>query len=161
MKAADEIFYSGSYSQNVIDLQAFDEAHAFGKSIKPDWFNKGKEPKSLPGKNKGLYLMLDAHSDKLASGSVDTDFQGFIGLIHSSGSFPLVSQFGFQIAAGSNNMVAVSAMKIDANENIRSIEVERRKCRFPGTNFKTCLYHFHTINTFVIAIYMQYRIDIV
>ncbi len=46
--------------------------------------------------------MLDGHSNKLASGSVDTDFQGFIGLIHSSGSFPLVSQYGFQITPGVN-----------------------------------------------------------
>ncbi len=123
---------TGLYSQNLIKLQTYDEEHAFGNSKKPDWFIEGNEPKSLPGRHKGLYLMLDAHSDKLASGSVDTDFQGFIGLIHNSGSFPLVSQFGFQISPGSNNMVALSAMKVDANVNIRSVEVKRRKCRFPG-----------------------------
>ena len=41
----------------------------------------------------------------------------------------------FKLTVGSNNMVALSAMKIDANKNIRSVEVERRKCRFPGVNF--------------------------
>ncbi len=75
---------------------------AFGSSTKPDWYTSSQEPKSCPGRKRGLFLILDAHSDKLAKGSVDTDFQGFSGLIHSSDSFPLVSKYGFQIRPGVN-----------------------------------------------------------
>ena len=49
------------------------------------------------GINKGLYVMLDAHSDLFATGSSDSDFTGFTGLIDSGGSYPLVLQNGFQI----------------------------------------------------------------
>jgi len=46
-----------------------------------------------------------------------------------------VHKMMFKLTVGSNNMVALSAMKIDANKNIRSVELERRKCRFPGISF--------------------------
>ena len=107
---------------------------AFGSSNKPDWYTSSKEPRSSPGRTKGLSLILDAHSDKLASGSVDGDFQGFTGLIHSSESFPLVSEYGFQIRPGSNNLVAMSAVKIEANQNIRRILPIERNCLFPDEN---------------------------
>ncbi len=107
---------------------------SFGSSTKPDWYTSSQEPKSSPGRKKGLFLVLDAHSDKLASGSVDADFQGFTGLIHSSDSFPLVSEYGFQISPGSNNLVAMSAVKINAHPNIRSLKPHKRNCRFPDEN---------------------------
>ncbi len=50
--------------------------------------------------NKGLIVMLDAHNDLMAGGSVETDFEGFTGLIDSSGSYPMLSQKGFQIKPG-------------------------------------------------------------
>ena len=131
MKAADEIFNAQTYSKRIDELQKFDESHSFGNSKKPDWYSNANEPQSLSGKNKGLFLMLDAHSNILTSGSVDNDLQGFVGLVHNRGSFPLVAKSGFQIRPGSNNMVALSAVMVNASENIRSIEPERRNCRFP------------------------------
>jgi len=131
MKAADEIFNAKIYTKLINELQKFDEDHSFGESKKPEWYTNANEPKSLPGKNKGLFLMLDAHSDLLTRGSVDSDFQGFIGLVHNRGSFPLVSRYGFQIKPGSNNLVALSAVMVNASENIRSIDPGRRNCKFP------------------------------
>jgi hypothetical protein len=49
------------------------------------------------GINKGLTLTLDAHNDLLSDGSVDSDFEGFIGLISDRESFPITSDNGFLI----------------------------------------------------------------
>jgi hypothetical protein len=52
------------------------------------------------GKQKGLVLMLDAHSDVLSPGSVDNDFEGFTGLISPQNTFPMMGYNGFRIKPG-------------------------------------------------------------
>jgi hypothetical protein len=59
-----------------------------------------EEPTTVPGRNKGLVLMLDAHSDQLSPGSVDSDFRGFSAVVGPSNSFPLMSQDGLPIILG-------------------------------------------------------------
>ena len=39
--------------------------------------------RSQQGVDKGLTLMLDAHTDQLAPSSIHDDFQGFLALIHN------------------------------------------------------------------------------
>ncbi len=58
------------------------------------------EPTSEVGKKKGLVVLLDAHSDILSPGSVDSDFEGFTGLVDLTNSFPLVGTNGFEIKPG-------------------------------------------------------------
>jgi len=112
MKSAEEIFQGKSYSNMIQSLQNDDKNNAFKNSTLPDWYVVSNEPKTQSGLKKGLSVMLDAHSDIFATGSSDTDFQGFTVLIDSSGSYPLISQNGFQIRSGHNNMVALSATKV-------------------------------------------------
>ncbi len=52
-----------------------DRNRSFGNPDVPSWYSKGKEPVPHQGVNKGLTLVLDAHSDKLAVSSVLEDFQ--------------------------------------------------------------------------------------
>ena len=73
---------------------------SFTESTKPSWHKNANEPKTLPGQNKGLVLVIDSHSDLFSAGSLDVDYDSFIGLIRPSGSFPLMSQEGFQIKPG-------------------------------------------------------------
>jgi hypothetical protein len=42
-------------------------------------------------------LILDAHNDLLSDGSVDSDFEGFTGLISNRESFPITYDSGFLI----------------------------------------------------------------
>ena len=100
MKAADDIFKGEKYPQLVKSLQEWDNNHSIVDSTIPDEFENGNDLKASPGRNKGLMVVLDGHSDKLESGSVDEDFQGFMGFIGSSDSFPLMSQEGFEILSG-------------------------------------------------------------
>ncbi len=54
-----------------------DRNRSFGNPDVPSWYSKEKEPVPHQGVNKGLTLVLDAHSDKLAVSSVLEDFQVF------------------------------------------------------------------------------------
>jgi len=71
-------------------------------STVPNWYKNDGEPITQAGLNKGLTVMLDAHSDIWSSASVDSDFEGFTGLIDRIGSYPLMLQNGFQIRTGVN-----------------------------------------------------------
>ncbi len=68
----------------------------------PKYYVDKKEPKTLPGRSKGLVLVLDAHTDMFSAGSVESDFDGFAGYIGGNATFPLFSQGGFEIRPGTN-----------------------------------------------------------
>ena len=140
MKAADQIFKGTEFPQLVKSLQNSDKNLSFTDSTLPKYYVDNKEPKTLPGRIKGLLLILDAHSNMFSSGSVDSDFEGFTGYIGGNASFPLLSQGGFEIRPGHNNLVALSASKIDAEEELRGLSEEDRKCRFPDENSNMTLY---------------------
>ena len=81
-------------------LDSQDKSNAFTNSELPKSYIDNGEPKVQPGQNKGLYLMLDAHSDLYSASSVDSDNEGFIGLIHPKGAFPFTMLEGFKIRPG-------------------------------------------------------------
>jgi hypothetical protein len=58
--------------------------------------------KAEAGRNEGLFVVLDAHSDQIGGVSVNSDFEGFTGFIDKRGSYPMPSLRGFQIRPGSS-----------------------------------------------------------
>jgi len=130
MKAANEIFMDSQYSALVKSLQFRDQNTSFEDSTLPDWFINKNEPRTQPGRNMGLKVVLDAHSNVLESLSISRDFEGFTGLVTNPGSFPLTELKGFEIRPGHNNRVAVSAVMIDADDSLRELEPDTRKCLF-------------------------------
>ena len=80
---------------------------------------------------KGLQLVLDAHSDQISGGTVSEDFNGFYAVIDSSYKFPTVMMKTVLIRAGHNNFVSMSATKITSND-IKHIDPKYRKCYFSG-----------------------------
>jgi len=134
MKAANEIFRGISYPAVVKNLQEWDKNNSFSNSTLPFEFAYGLEPKTIPGRNKGLVLILDAHSDLFSPASVDSNIDGFIGLVGPTNSFPFMSQEGFDIKPGQSNTVTLSGYRIDADESLRSLTIEERNCRFSDEN---------------------------
>ena len=134
MKAAEEIYYNGSYTKIISDLQNADAAVSFANSSKPDWYLNTSEPTTLPGHNKGLFIVLDAHSDQFSATSVQNDFDGFMGLINPSGSFPSTFYERFQIRPGHLNSISITATKIDANDDMKDMHVNDRQCLFSHEN---------------------------
>jgi hypothetical protein len=131
MKAADKIFIDSQYLALTKDLQNTDLNSSFEDSTIPDWYLNRSEPRTQPGSNMGLRVVLDAHSDVVESLSISRDFEGFTGLVTDPGSFPLTKLKGFEIRPGHNNLVAVSAIKFDADDDMRDLDPDTRKCLFP------------------------------
>jgi hypothetical protein len=69
-----------------------------------DWLTQRSGLKTIAGSQDGLYLVLDAHSDLVGGLTVDSDFEGFIGLIDNKDSYPRPKARGFQIMPGVNIM---------------------------------------------------------
>ena len=130
MKAADEIFQGNTYPLLVKSMQDYDKANSYSNSTLPTDFAEKLEPATIPGRNKGLVVILDAHSNLFAPSSVDSDVDGFVGMIGPTNSFPFMSQEGFDIRPGQSNSVILSGSRIDADESLRSLNVKDRNCRF-------------------------------
>ena len=134
MKAADEIFIENTFTQNLQKMQMSDKLLATTPSKIPKWFVDRREPKTSPGKNKGLVVMLDAHSDQLSAGSIDSDFRGFTAFIGSRSNFPLMSQEGVEIRPGYTNEITLTSTKIEADGDMTQLLKNDRHCLFPEEN---------------------------
>ena len=133
-RAAQDIYIENTYTNVLAELQQFDKNKSFISSSLPKKFIQNNEPKTVPGRNKGLVLMLDAHSDLLTPGSIDSDFRGFMGVIGSGGSFPLTRQEGFEIRPGYNNIVTLTGSKVVADDAMIGLKKTERNCLFPEEN---------------------------
>jgi hypothetical protein len=76
-------------------------------------------------------VILDAHSNLLAAGTVSEDFDGFYGIIDARDQYPMTTRKSVLIRPGHNNFVSMSATKISSND-INNIEPQKRNCFFPG-----------------------------
>jgi len=130
LKAAQDIYRSKNYTTLIKRLQEYDRNYSVSNSTLPEWFSSMGEPKTIAGRNKGLYLMLDAHSDLISATSLEQDYTSFTGLISYSGSFPYMAQEGFEIKPGHHNMISLTALKIDADDSMYGLNIQKRNCRF-------------------------------
>ena len=102
---------------------------SFYESDEPKWY-KNKEPKPHPGLDKGLRLVLDAHSDQISHGTVFDDFKGFVAVVGDKRNFPLTKRQSFLLKSGRENYVSISATYIKSDEAIRKIDPQKRFCYF-------------------------------
>ena len=161
MKAANEIYQSGSYSDIITKMQNGDDSISFENSTKPSWYLKTSEPIILPGRNKGLFLILDAHMDQFSSTSQPNDFNGFYGLVHPSGSFPIMSLEGFEIKPGHRNAVSISGTRIYADENLKDLDIKDRKCMFKNDNTDLIIHQEYTYSNCMLECSLLYARDMV
>ena len=113
------------------------------------------EPKSRPGYNKGLTLILDAHSDKISSGSVSDDFRGFMTAVDSGDKFPLTTQKGFLIRPGHQNYVVLDAVEVKADYAIKSIKAKKRNCYF-SDEFPLRMHTNYSQSSCILECYVEY-----
>jgi len=81
------------------------------------------------GKNSGIQLVLDLHSNMLAFGSLAEDFNTFNILIEGEGDIPLLSESGISIQPGREHFLDFSAEQV-VSRDIKSLTPEKRKCLF-------------------------------
>ena len=68
----------------------------------PGNFASGEEPLSQPGRNKGLKVLLDAHTNLLSAGSTESVYEGFIASINPRENFPFTGYNGLDIKPGTS-----------------------------------------------------------
>ena len=79
-----------------------------------------------------MQLILDAHTDKLSSGSVSDNFRGFHTVIDGKNKYPFTSRNVLLIKSGQANEVEISATRFEADERIRPVKASKRNCYFPN-----------------------------
>ncbi len=87
--------------------------------------------RSEAGQNKGLTLILDAHTDQVSAGTIADNFRGFVTVVGTKGSYPLTSRHSFLVKPGQENYVSLSATSVQADHGIKHIDPEKRYCYFP------------------------------
>ena len=142
IKAAEEIFYNSTYTNLIKELQLKDKLASFQyeniSTILPMDFT------TQPGKNRGLTVVLDSHSNLFSPGSNNADTNGFIGLVKPRGSFPQTALGGFELRPGHNNIVTISAKIITCDEGLRGLDAQERNCKFEEENSKLKFYQNYT-----------------
>ena len=131
MKKADEMLRESKYTEAIRTMQSKDAEFAFETNDMPSWYVQNKEPKPQAGRNKGLTLIIDGHSNKVSAGTVKDDFDGFITLVEDNKRFPLLSLTKLISRPGYKSNIEVDAIKIESKTEIRDYEPQRRKCYFP------------------------------
>lgn len=107
MAKAEEIFHSSDYSQMVRNMQSRDKQHAYGDKNRPEWF----EMTSKVGRSKGLTLVLDAHTDLIAPGTISDDVQGFYAVVNDPIKYPLINEGSLLLQAGHVTYVSIAATR--------------------------------------------------
>jgi hypothetical protein len=130
IKSADEIFARNAYSEMISNFQKMDKNSAFNAESAP----QSIDMTVLPGKNKGLLIILDAHNDLISAGTSNSEVNGFLGLVGARRSFPFFGHEGFNIRPGHVNFIGLSASRIEADDSLRSLDPISRNCRFPEEN---------------------------
>ena len=73
---------------------------------------------------------MDAHTSKIASGTVSDNFRGFHFVIDGKEKYPFTTRNGMLLKTGQDNEVMISATRFEANEDIKSVESTKRNCYF-------------------------------
>ena len=129
-RAAEDIFSETDYLKAIKVMQKNDKIQSFYNITVPQFYTNLSEPNTQAGRRMGLQLILDAHSYVFEATSVRSDYQGFTGLITNPGSYPLTDLKEFQVMPVQNNMVALSAVMIDADDDLHNINPGDRECTF-------------------------------
>jgi len=131
MEKAEDIFRESKYSSALSKFQKQDQDLGFEDSALPKWYENAGEPKSQPGQNKGLTLILDAHTDRISPGTVHDNFRGFSTVVDGGERYPLTQRNSLLIRPGRENYIAISALSIVADDDIVDINPKKRYCYFP------------------------------
>ena len=131
MEKADQILKESKYTEAISERQSEDSELAFETKDLPTWYVEKREPNPQAGRNKGLMLIIDGHSNKVSSGTVSENVNGFLTLVGDKDSFPMLSLTSLIARPGYENNINVDAINLESKIETRKYEPRRRNCYFP------------------------------
>ena len=130
MQKAEQILTSSKYTE-AIALRQVDEAKmGFEDANLPPYYIKNREPVPEPGREKGLTIVVDRHSDKLSRGTVTDNFQGFVTIVDDNSKYPMASVNSLIAIPGYENYVKVKAIHMEGKREIQNYSPKERNCYF-------------------------------
>jgi len=119
------------YVAEILTLQERDKNASFkSHQVLPQTWYDDNEPQSKQGVSNGLTLVLDSHSNVLATSSVTKYHYGIFGFVDGHNRYPRVKDGSFVIQPGHESFITISAVHISANSDIHSIDPNDRRCLF-------------------------------
>ena len=135
MKMLDDVLKDGRYRKSIATRQSMDMLNGFGESNmvirNTESYKKSNEPIPEAGRDKGLTLIVDGHSNKLSRSTISDNFRGFVTVVDGSEKFPLVSQSNLIVRPGFENEIKVNAIQVDTLDEVRKYQPNKRNCYFP------------------------------
>ena len=130
MKNANNVFIESRYTKMMSKKQTEEKKRSFDDSSIPNWYKNVNEPISNSGSARGLKLILDRHTDKLSSMSVQDNFRGFIGIVDWSDKYPMTQLNELRINPGMENDIKIVATNLKTVDETRKISPMKRNCYF-------------------------------
>jgi hypothetical protein len=87
-----------------------------------------------------VFLFSDTHFNQVSFGSIDTDTNEIVCIIHPSDSFPMTIEKSFEIRPGHNNVFTRSGKLVKSDSSLRSLKSHARKCYFDDENENSKLF---------------------
>ena len=139
MATAEKIFKSSKYTKAISRRHARDSKSGF-KTFEeeklPEWYKSRNEPVPEQGVNRGLKLVIDAHSNRLSEATVGDDFRGFPIVVDDQNTFPSMKLNRELARPGFETDIRVSATYLEARSEIRRFPPNDRNCLFPDESFQ-------------------------
>ena len=133
-KKANNVLRESRYKSALIEMQNRDLEYTFEHDPLSDKTNNSHEPKTQPGQDKGLRVILDAHSDRISPNTVSDNFRGFVTNVDVGDKYPMTSISSFLIRPGKENQITISAASVYSEQDIKPVKSFRRKCYFSYEN---------------------------
>ena len=130
VKGLEKSLHDGKFRRVVAKLQSQNQNLSFGEEIDIKLTSNTKTFYGKPGQRKGLMVFLDNHNDRVSSGTIFDSFTGFITVVDGINQFPLTFQKGVLIQPGYENSIAISAVNVHADSDVRTIPPKKRQCFF-------------------------------
>ena len=127
---AENLFKPTKYSNMMKKMQKHEKRMGATTPHLPDWYRSNQEPISDVGRDYGLTLVIDAHSNRLSTSSVSENFRGFVTYVDENSKYPAVSSSGLIAKPGHASNVEIDATKLDISVDAKKMDPTKRNCYF-------------------------------
>ena len=131
IEKAENLLSQSKYTDSVSELQSKEAGRDISSNEIQDNVRNEKRHRPEAGRNKGLTVIVDRHSDILSPGTVFDSFRGFVTIIDDKDKYPMGSLSSLISRPGYESNIEVNAIQLEAKPEIQKYKPDRRHCYFP------------------------------
>ena len=158
MEKAESILKESKYTDAISMVQEEEKERGFENSEIPGWYSNNKEPKSESGRNKGLTLVVDRHSNKLSASTVMDNFLGFVTVVDGNDKYPLTSSSSLIARPGYETNMEIKSINLLSLEETRDFSSQKRNCYFPD-EYDLEMHHLYSQSNCLLECKVKYAFE--